>query len=79
MKLYRIGLKTSVASAGIDTNQYKSHSSRAASTLHLASKDYDLKDIMSAAGWSKEETFQRFYRFDSPKSNFGRELVNNLN
>ena len=72
-------MKNFMASAGIDRNQYKGHSTRAASTSHLASKDYDLKDIMTAAGWSKEETFQRFYHFESPKFNFGRELVNTLN
>ena len=71
-------IKNFMATAGIDTSQYKGHSTRAASTSHLASKDYDLKDIMSAAGWSKEETFQRFYHFDSEKFNFGRELMNTL-
>ena len=60
--------------AGVDTKQYKTHSTRAASTSHLASKDCDLKDIINAAGWSKQETFQRFYRFDSEKCNFGRVL-----
>ena len=43
-------IKNFMTTAGIDTNQYKSHSTRAASTSHLASKDYDLKDIMNAAG-----------------------------
>ena len=69
-------IKNFMATAGIDTNQYKSHSTRAASTSHLASRDYDIKDILSAAGWSKEETFRRFYHFDSEK--FGRELMNTL-
>ena len=64
--------------AGIDTKQYKSHSTRAASTSHVASKDYDLKDIMNAAGWSKEETFQKFYHFDNEKFNFGRAIMTTL-
>jgi hypothetical protein len=46
--------------AGIDTSQYKCHSTRAASTSHLASKHFDLKNIMLAAGWTREEHFSVF-------------------
>ena len=50
--------------AGIDTSQYKSHSTRGASASYLTSKHVDVKDIMRSAGWSKEETFRRFYNFE---------------
>ena len=53
-------IKNFMALAGINTSQYQTHSTRAASTSHLASKHFDLKSIMQAAGWSNEETFQRF-------------------
>ena len=68
-----------MASAGIDTNLFKSHSTKGASTSHLASKNYDLKDIMNAAGWSKEETFQRFYHYNNEQFNFSCAIMNTLN
>ena len=57
----------------------KSHSTTAASTSHLASQQFDLKDILNAAGWSKEETFKRFYHFkDNNEFNFGSAIMNTL-
>ena len=70
-------IKNFMALAGINTSQYKTHSTRAASTSHLASKHFDLKSIMQAAGWSNEETFQRFYNFsaDCDTFNFGSAML----
>jgi site-specific recombinase XerD len=72
-------IKNFMTTAGVDTTQYKSHSTRAASTSHLASQQFDLKDILNAAGWSKEETFKRFYHFkDNNEFNFGNAIMNTL-
>ncbi|CAB3998599.1 Pro-Pol poly [Paramuricea clavata] len=72
-------IKNFMTTAGVDTTQYKSPSTRAASTSHLASQQFDLKDILNAAGWSKEETFKRFYHFkDNNEFNFGSAIMNTL-
>ena len=44
---------------GIDISNYSAHSTRAASTSSLARKNFDLKEMMIAAGWTQEQTFQR--------------------
>ena len=66
-----------MTSAGVNTDRYSSHSTRAVSASHLAAKNFDIKDIMSAAGWSKEETFQRFYHFNS-SFNCGNAILETL-
>ena len=72
-------VKSFMTAAGIDTSQYKGHTTRAASTSYLASKHFDLKNIMLAAGWSKEETFQRFYNFSNNNTfNFGSAIMDTL-
>ena len=53
--------KSVLSSAGIDTSNFKGHSTRAASSSHLAVNDISIKDIMLSAGWSNERTFQQFY------------------
>lgn len=66
--------------SGINTSQYKTHSTRAASTSHLASKHFDLRSNMQAAGWSNEETFQRFYNFntDGDTFNLGSAMLDTI-
>ena len=62
--------------AGIDTSVYKSHSTRAAMTSFLASKQIDIKKIFVAAGWSKEEIFRKFYNCNiTIPFNFGNSLL----
>ncbi len=72
-------IKNFRTSAGIDTSKYMTHSTRAAFTSHLAARQFDINDIMKAAGWSKEETFQRFYNRDIGSSfNFGSAILDSL-
>ena len=72
-------IKKCMTTAGVDTTQYKSHRTRAASTSDLASQQFDLKDILNAAGWSKEETFKPFYHFkDNNEFIFGSAIMNTL-
>ena len=55
-----------MTAAGIDTSVYKSHTTRV-----------DINDIIGAAGWSKEGTFQKFYNRDIVSNfNFGSALLN---
>ena len=46
--------KSVLFSAGIDISKFKGHSTRAASSTHLADNDINIKDIMLSAGWSNE-------------------------
>ena len=71
--------KSVLSSAGTDTSKFKGHSTRAASSTHLADNDINIKDIMLSAGWSNERTFQQFYHKPSdPEFNFGQEILRTL-
>ena len=48
--------------AGVDTSQYRAHSTRAASTSHAASRGVPTDEIMRMAGWSSADTFQKYYK-----------------
>ena len=54
-------LKTIMEMAGIDTNTYKAHSTRAASTSKAKAKGMSTKQILSLANWSNAKTFLRYY------------------
>ena len=56
-------IKQFMTVAGIDTSVYKSHTTRAASTSFLVGKHFDINDIIGAAGWFKERTFQSGHCF----------------
>lgn len=63
-------LKSVLASAGIDTNQYKGHSVRSAATSAAFGAGTSIQTIMNAAGWSSECTFNRFYNKQSQTKSF---------
>ncbi|GFN84782.1 Brca1-associated protein-like [Plakobranchus ocellatus] len=46
--------------AGIDTNVYKAHSTRAAASS-AAARSIDIAQVLKTAGWSREQTFAKFY------------------
>ena len=54
-------LKTCTLEAGIDINIFKPHSVRGAACSKAAGVGVTTKDILDAADWSCEGTFQRFY------------------
>ena len=54
-------IKTVLCQAGIDTNVYKAHSTRAASCSKAQSQDLPISDILKAGGWSNAKTFGTFY------------------
>jgi hypothetical protein len=69
-------IKSVLSSAGLDVTKFKSHSVRAASTSFLALNNCNIKDIMLSAGWSNEQTFQRFYNKPSEDGfNFGNSVL----
>ena len=69
-------IKSILSSVGLDVTKFKSHSVRAASTSFLAHNSCKIKDIMLSAGWSNEQTFQRFYNKPSEEEfNFGNAVM----
>ena len=50
-----------MADAGIDISIFKAHSVRGASCITAAGVGVTTKNILDAADWSSEGTFQRFY------------------
>ena len=57
-------LKTLMAMSGIDTNKFKAHSTRAASTSKAKAQGLSTEQIIKHANWSKSATFCRFYHKD---------------
>ena len=55
-------LKESIGLAGIDTSNFKGHSTRSASTSKAASLGLSVKEILVRAGWSNDSTFQNYHK-----------------
>ncbi len=51
--------------SGIDTTQFTAHSTRAASCSFLVDHQTSLNDVLKSAGWTSEQTFQRYYNLPS--------------
>ena len=47
--------------AGVDTEVFSAHSTRSASTLWAAAKGVPINDILRAANWSSQTTFEQYY------------------
>ena len=62
-------IKETMSAAGIDTRIFKPHSTRAAAVSTAKTADVPIADILKQAGWSNEETFNRFY--DKPSIRAG--------
>ena len=64
--------------SGIDTEMYKPHSTRAASTSKAKQCNVPISDIMGSASWSTDSTFHRFYdrHINTPEPNiFGHAIL----
>ena len=60
--------------AGLSVEIFTSQSMRAASTCYAINQGVPIKVILTAAGWSQESTFVKFYKKET-KSNFGQKLI----
>lgn len=69
--------KMILAAAGINTQKYTAHSSRASSTSSCNSKGLNMQEIMKVAGWANAGTFAAFYKkpIESSEKNFGHVLL----
>lgn len=65
-------MKTVLASAEVDTDQFKAHSTRSAAAK---SAGMLLKDIMTMADWSRATTFTRFFYKQVGQTEFGRPVL----
>lgn len=54
-------IKTVMTEAGIDTDIFKAHSTRAASSSAAKRNNVPIDDILKSAGWSNSKTFETFY------------------
>ena len=55
-------LQAKMEKAGIDTNKYKAHSTRSASSTAMKRAGMTIQAILAKANWSKKSnTFRRFY------------------
>ena len=54
-------LKTLLSEAGVDTEMFKAHSTRAAASSTAKNAGASTADILKMAGWSRSSTFERFY------------------
>lgn len=70
-------IKCVLSAAGVKTETYGSHSTRAASCSAAAKAGVSLAAIMKAAGWSNDCTFAKFYRKNTTQ-NFGQMLLDNF-
>ena len=70
-------IKSVLQKAGINVDIFGAHSVRAASTSAAKVKGLPLDMIMSAAGWSNESTFEKFYckAIDNIRRNFEQMLL----
>ena len=55
-------IKECMSAAGIDTDKFKAHSTKAAATSAAEAADLPISYIMNQAGWSSERTFQKYYK-----------------
>ena len=54
-------IKSVLGKAGIDTNIFKAHSTRSASTLRALSGGVSLEEVLKMVDWSGPSIFNRFY------------------
>ena len=75
-------LKTCLSEAGIDTEIFKGHSVRGASSSKAAAAGITTADILQAADWSSVATFQNFYlrpnKESGDKSSFGKAVLSSV-
>ena len=68
-------LKDVLGRAGVDTNIFKAHSVRGASSTAASEKGVHIKDILRTADWSTDSTFRRFYYRPSHENGYAQTLL----
>ena len=68
-------LKNLLARAGVNTEIFKAHSVRSASTSAAMAVGITTADILKVADWSNEMVFQKFYHKLTKDSSFGKAVL----
>ena len=68
-------LTSTLALAGIDTNQYSVHSYRSAGLSSARSKDATVSQIMTAGNWTNANTFNSFYNAPACNTPVGKIIL----
>ena len=68
-------IKSALTEAGIDTTIFKAHSVRGASTSAAAEAGISIPEILEAADWSNQSTFERFYYRPCKSVSFGTAVL----
>ena len=68
-------LRMVLKNAGIDTDIFKAHSVRGASTTAAVNINVPLDDVMKMADWSRVSTFQKFYYKPLFKANYAHSVL----
>lgn len=68
-------IRTVMSRAGIDTDIFKAHSTRAAVACKAKAAHVPVKDIMDKAGWSRESTFAKYYDKKVEKDRFAETIL----
>ena len=68
-------MKELLKEAGVDTEVFKAHSTRAASKSTVKAQGISMADIMNMAGWSRQSTFKRFYYKSIQNDNYARAVL----
>ena len=59
--------------SGVDTSEFRAHSTRGASTSKAKAKGLSCQEIMNMAKWKKESTFRRHYLRDIVSEGTGQD------
>ena len=71
-------VRGTLRAAGIDTSQFRAHSTRAAAVSAAAHRHVPLNVILQTAGWSRESTFAKYYNKPvDTKISFSKALLDN--
>ena len=70
-------VKDLLKEAGVDTEIFKAHSVRGASTSAALKKVLHIKDILDTANWSQESTFRKFYCRSMQGNSFVKKVLSN--
>ena len=70
-------IRTVLLTAGINS-QYTSHSTRSAATSAAADNGVPIEDILAAADWSSETTFETFYHKPVSQDSFAKSILSSV-
>ena len=68
-------VKQVLAESGVNTDVFKAHSVRVASSSTALTKGISIGDIMQTAGWSRSSTFEKFYYKPLEQTNFTEAVL----